>query len=732
MQTFSIYVIIAISNNRINLFAKALKSVYMQKIPLNMKQNIKVILSCDDCTREQKEIIHKNIEDLRKAHINDTFLTQVIDNTRTKGHSGTGAWNSAAFLCLSAYTRKEQCFLAFLDDDDSWEEEYLQACIDILTKHDNIGLIASGIFYHQDGKKEILLPNKDTLQREHVFIQNPYIQGSNLFINLEVFFSLGCFDESMPSTTDRDLIMRYLEYIQVKQDIQTKFIYKPLVHHFADNNRERVTTNMDKKHKGLEQFYRKYSHDFQPNIQEQSLKRAKECFGFIKNNKDLSHNENLMQPIQTNNVVALNRMNLILAFSCFDSNNAKKLINSFVKLKPHASKALNDLKICVLTTQELQPILQNIFKPYTFKFYIKSLKKCSSIAISRTKLQLFAYKIGTHSYGKNFVTWIIDDDLRFYGFDGIQKYKIDYFSHISRYVNDNIDCVFGGVVGQPSIPFLSTLRTQLLDLLYALKPHTKTINESYGEYYYDLSSKDFSFLEYPFLDSMNPKNIIRQLQKGCVATRKLAMQQNKIGCIQNDSIYRGGNSIIYNPDLLKLPNFTPYKGYNRRSDFNWAITHKILHGYTLKNINLPLWHMRKEITLNLEYQKIKNDFIGMVFYRVFMCLCESYTKEFLSYGQAQEMFDKELQLLKTKIIANLYRIESLDILIAAMIPTEMKNPYKDLSKKIQKSILTIKKFCKKKQTLDLHIYEICKKYINSKMNVSRSVFCNNPCIFESK
>lgn len=114
--------------------------------------------------------------------------------------------------------------------------------------------------------------------------------------------------------------------------------------------------------------------------------------------------------------------------------------------------------------------------------------------------------------------------------------------------------------------------------------------------------------------------------------------------------------------------------------------------------------MRKEITLNLEYQKIKNDFIGMVFYRVFMCLCKSYTKEFLSYGQAQEMFDKELQLLKTKIIANLYRIESLDMLIAAMIPTEMKNPYKDLSKKIQKSILTIKKNFVSKNKHWIYIY----------------------------
>ncbi|MDL0115189.1 hypothetical protein NYG88_07925 [Campylobacter felis] len=84
----------------------------------------------------------------------------------------------------------------------------------------------------------------------------------------------------MPSTTDRDLIMRYLEYTEVCKKIQTKFINKPLVSHFADDDRGRITTNREAKHKGLELFYRKYLDDFSLILQEKSLNRAKNIFNF--------------------------------------------------------------------------------------------------------------------------------------------------------------------------------------------------------------------------------------------------------------------------------------------------------------------------------------------------------------------------------------------------------------------------------------------------------------------
>ncbi|EFS4222247.1 glycosyltransferase family 2 protein [Campylobacter upsaliensis] len=728
MQNFEICVIIALREDRIgDLFNRALKSVYEQVLPHKIKPQIKIIISCDDFDETQKEKTRNKIQNLRDAlRLADNFPTQIIDNNRTKKHSGTGAWNSAAFHLLSICRNKKKCYLAFLDDDDCWDITYLQECLKVLYKHKNVGLIASGIYYHTPNETKILQPNKKTLQKENVFLQNPYIQGSNLFISLRAFFAIGGFDESMPSTTDRDLIMRYLEYTEVCKKIQTKFINKPLVSHFADDDRERITTNKEAKHRGLELFYRKYLDDFSLILQKKSLDRAKNIFGFkIHSSTHLDSYKNLEQ--QDNKHKTLTQqdstkpLNLILAFACFDTKNAKELSESFVKLTFPKQQNLS-IRICMLTSSKLKRKIQEILRKYLFDFDLNIVNKKSNIAVSRTKLQHFAYKIGTKHYGNDFVTWIIDDDLRFCGFDGESTYEIDYLSHIFTYKNSGIDCLFGGVVGEPPLPFLSTLRVQLLDTLYILKNQNKLSHKTqeqdyFGkEYYYDLSSNDFTFLEYPFFSDMPVKDMITQLQKGRIATRKLTMPKAKVGILQKDSIYRGGNSIIYNPLLLKLPNFTPnYKHYNRRSDFNWAIIHKELNCYTLKALHLPLLHIRNDIALKMERKKIQSDLIGLIFYRIFQHLCVSYKQQKpLSYKKMQKLFQQELHNLKAKIYANVYRIETLDKLICKkMRQTKYQKQYRKLSKKIRQGVQEFKKFCKQKQSLSYNNYIKCCSFIEN-------------------
>ncbi|HEG3195142.1 TPA: hypothetical protein SCY87_000945 [Campylobacter upsaliensis] len=723
MQNFEICVIIALREDRIgDLFNRALKSVYEQVLPHKIKPQIKIIISCDDFDETQKEKTRNKIQNLRDAlRLADNFPTQIIDNNRTKRHSGTGAWNSAAFYLLNTCKNKRKCYFAFLDDDDYWEKTYLQKYLKVLCKNKNVGLIASGIYYHTPDKMKILQASKKTLQKANVFVQNPHIQGSNLFISLRVFFAIGGFDESMPSTTDRDLIMRYLEYAEVCKKIQTKIINKPLVFHFADDDRKRVTTDKEAKHRGLALFYRKYLENFSLALQEKSLKMAKERFAFqlsFISSKNQKNNKNETLTQQKNSTKELN---LILAFACFDIKNAKNILKSFAKITLPKQQNLS-IRICMLTSSKLKRKIQEILRKYLFDFDLNIVNKKSNIAVSRTKLQHFAYKIGTKHYGNDFVTWIIDDDLRFCGFDGESTYEIDYLSHIFTYKNSGINCLFGGVVGEPPLPFLSTLRVQLLDTLYILKNQNKLSHKTqeqdyFGkEYYYDLSSNDFTFLEYPFFSDMPVKDMITQLQKGRIATRKLTMPKAKVGILQKDSIYRGGNSIIYNPLLLKLPNFTPnYKHYNRRSDFNWAIIHKELNCYTLKALHLPLLHIRNDIALKMERKKIQSDLIGLIFYRIFQHLCVSYKQQKpLSYKKMQKLFQQELHNLKAKIYANVYRIETLDKLICKkMRQTKYQKQYRKLSKKIRQGVQEFKKFCKQKQSLSYNNYIKCCSFIEN-------------------
>lgn len=725
---YKISIIIALSSDRIELFlARALQSVYKQQIPLNLKQSIKVLVVCDDFSLSQKQQIENGITQTRDAlNMQDTFPTIIVENTRTKRHSGTGAWNSGAFSCIdTAMATNAKHYLAFLDDDDSWEENYLQECYSVLeTSHNCIGLIASGIIRHQDNEEKELLPCYENLHLDYVFVKNPCIQGSNLFINLEVFLSLGGFDESMPSTTDRDLIMRYLQYTKLKPSIQTHIIPKSLVHHFADSNRKRVTNNHEAKHHGLALFYRKYIHDFNTSLQEKSLKRAKGLFGFDKNlyyNTDKTNKQThaiALESSVTNihllesNIIAIN---LILAFACFDSKNCKQLLQSLIALKPQSSKALKDFHICLLTCDSLEYELTQILKNYSIPFHIKSIEEKPSIANSRTLLQRFTFEIGKELY-TDFVTWIIDDDLTFKGFDGKRFYHIDYFSHIASYANEGIDCLLGGVSGEPPLPFLSILRTQLLDLYFSLQPYNYAFKgiEIKGEYYYDLSSVDFKYLEFPFLESKEAQSILECLNNNRIATRKLTCLESQIGELCKDSIYRGGNTIIYNPILLTLDNFTPdSKSYNRRSDFNWAIMQSKLYKRSIKTIMLPLFHERKKMSIDCEIEKLESDLIGMIFYRIFLRLCESSDQEILSYAKTQELFNDELHTLKTKLIANIYRIEALDMLIYSRMQQPLKESYFTLSKTIYCLTKSLKRFCQTQQSLSKEIYKQCIDKIHS-------------------
>ena len=82
-------------------------------------------------------------------------------------------------------------------------------------------------------------------------IGNPGIQGSNIFIRLSCFLEAGGFDENIKSCTDRDLCIRITDL----GDIHYKRITTPLMNHFAESNRIRMSTpNTETKNFGLQIF----------------------------------------------------------------------------------------------------------------------------------------------------------------------------------------------------------------------------------------------------------------------------------------------------------------------------------------------------------------------------------------------------------------------------------------------------------------------------------------------
>lgn len=715
-HTDPIIVVIATSNERTNLlYERSLRSVYEQ-IGINPHQiyivddNVipencifsdeygkikKVIKNLrDEILKPKYELISKN-QPNNKFNFENYFHTTLIKNQRTKGFSGTGAWNTAAFKALQFSGRNY--FLSILDDDDEWNTKYLKIHFDNVKqiekvrdkgKLKNIRSIAaiSGILRIEKDNEIKIKVDSQNFTTENFFIGNPGLQGSNLFIDLKTFWTIGAFDESLKSATDRDLAIRLINYVNLRKSKQVKFINKTLVNHYAISN-DRVTANIKNKFEGLKSFYRKYLHQFSKEVQQKSLERAFNLFNYQLPDIDQIKIEN---PINNDNYKINNeKINLIIGTISDNSTNLIELLKSFIELYNRYKNELISYEFIVLENTHDEYKIRPIIEYFRIEKKLNILilhndNKVKSIAENRTYLQNYIYKIGTSEYSNNYVTWLIDDDCLFKTETEFQTIIPNYFGIISQNKNKNIDALFGLVSDAPPLPFLSTLRSQLIDFYYSLSyfkhinPNDKyelnflqTQTTEFEEFYYDLSKKTFQHLEFPYYWKTNNLTNLQAFEKfltdvsllanGVNVFRKLIFEQDKIGIITRPSIYRGGNTIIYNPEMLLIPNYTPDVGYNRRSDFNWALINKHICNKNIYEIILPLKHDRhlQKTALLTNENKLNADIKGLIFYRVFNLILQQNKNKSIDRKLITNYFYEIKSETINKIKINNYRTQSL-------------------------------------------------------------------------
>lgn len=266
-------VIIATSQKRTDwLINRSLISVYNQ---LGISKSEWCVFVIDDNEDESEffEII-KQIELLRKyLKLNESdFPTIVLKNTRTRYMSGTGAWNTGIF---EAYRRFPKGFVSILDDDDEYLANHLYDCLNAI-KENTIAVFQWLIWKNEDGTIKKFNFKKNKLTAEYLFIGNPGIQGSNMFFKTQSLVEIGGFDETLPNTTDRDLMIRFLwknnlSKIEVIEKIG-------VIHH--NHKRGSVNNNLAKKQQGLDLFYKKYKAFFSEESYKKSIKRAKALFNY--------------------------------------------------------------------------------------------------------------------------------------------------------------------------------------------------------------------------------------------------------------------------------------------------------------------------------------------------------------------------------------------------------------------------------------------------------------------
>lgn len=251
--------IIATSMCRIDsLFSLSLHSVLKQTVLPDC------IVVVDD---NNDEIVNREIE-TKIALIGDNRI-HYIKNQGTRNMSGTGAWNTGLEFLKDKIG--EDNYAAILDDDDSWDSEY------IATLYKNIQSDSDAVFafLHRSDCPTHSSFNIDDLTINNFLIGDPGIQGSNMCFKIRSVLSIGGFDEKLASCTDRDLMIRFLHQFGNKNII---IIPQKLVNHFAGTNT--VTSNYEKKRAGLNYFYRKHLHLFDYQTLVKSLKRAEKLFRF--------------------------------------------------------------------------------------------------------------------------------------------------------------------------------------------------------------------------------------------------------------------------------------------------------------------------------------------------------------------------------------------------------------------------------------------------------------------
>lgn len=267
---------------------------------ISRKYRIGVLISTSLCrndllfSRSLESVLSQSIEpdcilivdDNDNAHVSDELVAKLnsfhnpnlhyLRNYHTHGYSGTGAWNSGIEWYASQFTDCD--YIAFLDDDDSWESTYLECqCKTIdafFRKNGNLPEACCAYLKRSDCPSPHIFEHSD-ITIENFLCGNIGIQGSNMFFRLETLKRINGFDEMLPSCTDRDLLIRLL-----RSSPKIRFAITPmvLVNHFAWEGS--ITYDMGKKRLGITRFFEKNIHLYTPELLEKAIHRAEKLFNY--------------------------------------------------------------------------------------------------------------------------------------------------------------------------------------------------------------------------------------------------------------------------------------------------------------------------------------------------------------------------------------------------------------------------------------------------------------------
>ena len=142
-------------------------------------------------------------------------------------------------------------FIAFLNDDDLWETDYLEKMI-ILLKEKNSKINYSWSWKIKNNQKTEHKKLKENLTMKDFLLTNPGCQISNLVVEKDLFIGLGGFDDYIIPSNDKDFLIRALYF---------GYNYKVLKENLVIQNKhnDKQITDIDKQFLlGMKKFFKKH------------------------------------------------------------------------------------------------------------------------------------------------------------------------------------------------------------------------------------------------------------------------------------------------------------------------------------------------------------------------------------------------------------------------------------------------------------------------------------------
>jgi 2-polyprenyl-3-methyl-5-hydroxy-6-metoxy-1,4-benzoquinol methylase len=645
------HVVIIPTHGRSGLLNRAISSVISQALPPDLIM-----------------VIYERDNDLKNVNL-ITDVNQTVKITKIKNehaHNISGAINEGVYSLISSEFDPDKTILSFLDDDDTWEPEYIQMVRAMMEKG-KLDLVYSGIIRHERSDGEgIRLRIPEEIRVKDFQIGNPHIQMSNLSIRLSSFLKAGAMDENMESTVDRDLIIRILELGYVK----TGRLNEHLVHHNALDHERLSTPGNPRKMKGLNAFYQKRAPLMSKEERELFKKRSLEVFGCEIREDDKTVPDEIETVYPSISEDTQSKINLVVGFTAGDIEDAISLIEDI----DHYSKELKSRTLAVIcdntgSTIKLEDAINKMnldhvkirvigrerinkdSKDGKFgEFYVNESRQ-AGVPFGRTSLHYYLYTESIDIFKPVF--WILDGDVRLYDEKtGRPLNSVNSFLRgIKEMKQNKLPFSIGNISGAPPIPPESMYRTGLLDLFYHIKSSmakTSKMNDSWfinsgnqarnsnRDYYYDNSILSHNHLESPVwekdsldISGNNMKEALENLQgilRGEAFSRHILPDRNN-GTIELSrfSIPRGGNTVVISRQFLRLyPNMAPFlRGRPlRRGDSLWEIISLFSPEYLEFNnsgkvgsVNLTVMQSRKKNPHKPSVTNLMSDIFGSSFSR---------------------------------------------------------------------------------------------------------------------